>query len=71
MYVCVCSFPEHKNTQNTCTHTHTHAQDEHPTGFMCEGALLSRPLSPMRHALAATLQFLGGVLPPHLGYHPG
>ncbi len=45
-------------------------QDEHPLGFMCEGALLSRPLSPMRHALAATLQHLGGVLPPHLGYHP-
>lgn len=46
------------------------AQDEHPTGFMCNGALLARPLSPMRHALAATLQYLGGALPPHLGYHP-
>ncbi|KAI8467147.1 MAG: hypothetical protein J3K34DRAFT_431559 [Monoraphidium minutum] len=46
-------------------------QDEHPTGFMCDGALLSRPLSPMRHALAATLLHLGGVLPPHIGYHPG
>ncbi|GBF97200.1 hypothetical protein Rsub_10061 [Raphidocelis subcapitata] len=45
-------------------------QDEHPTGFMCGGALLPRPLSPMRHALAATLQYLGGALPPHLGYHP-
>jgi len=32
---------------------------------------MSRPLSPLRHALAATLQHLGGVLPPHLGYHPG
>ena len=45
-------------------------QDEHPTGFACDGGLLSRPLSPMRHALAATLQHLGGVLPPHLGFHP-
>ncbi|KIZ06099.1 hypothetical protein MNEG_1854 [Monoraphidium neglectum] len=47
------------------------SQDEHPTGFMCEGSLLSRPLSPLRHALAAVLQHLGGVLPPHLGYNPG
>jgi hypothetical protein len=37
---------------------------------MCDGSLVSRPLSPMRHALAATLQHLGGVLPPHLAYHP-
>ena len=46
-------------------------QDEHPAGFACNGALLSRPLSPLRHALAAALRHLGGVLPPHLGHHPG
>jgi hypothetical protein len=44
--------------------------DEHPTGMMCGGSLLARPLSPLRHALAATLTHLGGVLPPHLGYDP-
>lgn len=37
---------------------------------MCEGFLLARPLSPLKHALAAVLQHLGGVLPPHLGYNP-
>ena len=45
-------------------------RDEHPTGMMCNGALMSRPLSPLKEALAATLQFLGGVLPPHIGYNP-
>eukprot|EP00878_Enallax_costatus_P020352 GHUV01021506.1.p1 GENE.GHUV01021506.1~~GHUV01021506.1.p1 ORF type:complete len:850 (+),score=172.67 GHUV01021506.1:211-2760(+) len=44
-------------------------QDEHPTGMMCDGVLLQRPLSPLKHALSAVLQHLGGVLPPHLGYH--
>ncbi|KAG1665506.1 hypothetical protein FOA52_009768 [Chlamydomonas sp. UWO 241] len=46
-------------------------EDEHPTGMMCNGALQSRPLSPLRDALAAVLQALGGVLPPHIGYNPG
>lgn len=46
-------------------------QDEHPTGMMCDGILLHRPLSPLKHALSAVLQHLGGVLPPHLGYNPG
>ena len=32
---------------------------------------MSRPLSPVKEALAATLTYLGGVLPPHLGYNPG
>lgn len=45
-------------------------EDEHPTGMMCNGALLSRPLSPLKEALAAVLTFLGGVLPPHIGYSP-
>mmetsp|Transcript_38308 Transcript_38308/g.85303 ORF Transcript_38308/g.85303 Transcript_38308/m.85303 type:complete len:1048 (+) Transcript_38308:131-3274(+) len=45
--------------------------DEHPTGMMCGGSLLARPLSPLKDALAATLLYLGGVLPPHLGYNPG
>ncbi|KAJ9520835.1 hypothetical protein QJQ45_014031 [Haematococcus lacustris] len=44
--------------------------DEHPTGMMCGGALLARPLSPLKEALSATLTHLGGVLPPHLGYNP-
>ena len=38
--------------------------------MMCGGALLARPLSPLREALSATLTHLGGVLPPHLGYNP-
>ena len=38
--------------------------------MMCNGALMSRALSPLKDALAAVLQFLGGVLPPHLGYDP-
>jgi hypothetical protein len=59
----------HSNSNSNSNHHHP-KQDEHPTGFMCDGGLLSRPLSPMRHALTATLQHLGGVLPPHLGYHP-
>eukprot|EP00879_Flechtneria_rotunda_P013168 GHRR01013753.1.p1 GENE.GHRR01013753.1~~GHRR01013753.1.p1 ORF type:complete len:943 (+),score=342.78 GHRR01013753.1:553-3381(+) len=46
-------------------------QDEHPTGMMCDGILLQRPLSPLKHALSAVVQHLGGVLPPHLGYNPG
>lgn len=45
-------------------------RDEHPTGMMCGGALLARPLSPLKESLAATLVHLGGVLPPHLGYNP-
>ncbi|MEW5314243.1 MAG: hypothetical protein WDW38_005754 [Sanguina aurantia] len=43
-------------------------QDEHPIGMMCGGSLLARPLSALKEALAATLQYLGVVLPPHLGY---
>ncbi len=39
-------------------------------GMMCNGALLSRPFSPLKDALAAVLQHLGGVLPPHLAYNP-
>jgi hypothetical protein len=46
-------------------------EDEPPMGVSCDGYLLSRPPSPLRHALAAVLQHLGGVLPPHLGYRPG
>jgi len=46
-------------------------RDEHPTGMMCDGILLQRPLSPLKHALSAVLQHLGGILPPHLGYNPG
>jgi hypothetical protein len=38
---------------------------------MCDGILLQRPLSPLKHALSAVLQHLGGILPPHLGYNPG
>ncbi len=38
---------------------------------MCDGILLQRPLSPLKHALMAVLQHLGGVLPPHLGYNLG
>ncbi|KXZ55672.1 hypothetical protein GPECTOR_2g1222 [Gonium pectorale] len=45
-------------------------RDEHPTGMMCGGSLVARPVSPLKEALAATLLALGGVLPPHLGYHP-
>lgn len=37
---------------------------------MCGGGLIGRPLSALREALSATLLHLGGVLPPHLGYHP-
>lgn len=37
--------------------------------MMCDGVLLQRPLSPLKHALSAVLQHLGGVLPPHLGYN--
>lgn len=37
---------------------------------MCNAALLSRPLSPLKHALAAVLTHLGGLLPPQLGYSP-
>jgi hypothetical protein len=43
---------------------------EHPTGMMCGGSLLARPLSPLKESLAAVLAYLGGVLPPHLGYNP-
>ncbi len=39
--------------------------------MMCGGALMARPLSPLREALSATLTHLSGVLPPHLGYSPG
>lgn len=39
--------------------------------MMCDGILLQRPLSPLKHALSAILQHLGGILPPHLGYNPG
>lgn len=39
--------------------------------MMCDGILLQRPLSPLKHALSAILQHLGGILPPHLGYDPG
>jgi len=46
-------------------------EDEPPLGISCDGYLLSRPPSPLRHTLAAVLQHLGGVLPPHLGYRPG
>lgn len=49
----------------------TDRRDEHPTGMMCDGILLQRPLSPLKHALSAILQHLGGILPPHLGYNPG
>lgn len=45
-------------------------RDEHPTGMMCGGTLVARPISPLKEALAATLRHLGGVLPPHLGYNP-
>ncbi|KAG2435642.1 hypothetical protein HXX76_006844 [Chlamydomonas incerta] len=45
-------------------------RDEHPTGMMCGGNLVARPISPLKEALAATLLHLGGVLPPHLGYNP-
>lgn len=45
-------------------------RDEHPTGMMCGGNLVARPISPLKEALAATLMHLGGVLPPHLGYNP-
>lgn len=45
-------------------------KDEHPVGFTCESKLQSRPSSPLKDALAAMLQHLGGVLPPHLGYRP-
>ncbi|GIL57470.1 hypothetical protein Vafri_12700 [Volvox africanus] len=45
-------------------------RDEHPTGMMCGGMLLARPISPLKESLAATLLHLGGVLPPHLGYNP-
>lgn len=38
--------------------------------MMCDGILLQRPLSPLKHALLAVLQHLGGILPPHLGYNP-
>jgi len=37
---------------------------------MCRGALLARPLSPLKAALGAALLHLGGVLPPQLGYSP-
>ncbi|EFJ49585.1 hypothetical protein VOLCADRAFT_89945 [Volvox carteri f. nagariensis] len=45
-------------------------RDEHPTGMMCGGMLVARPISALKEALAATLLHLGGVLPPHLGYNP-
>ncbi|GAX80726.1 hypothetical protein CEUSTIGMA_g8161.t1 [Chlamydomonas eustigma] len=45
-------------------------QDEHPTGMMCNGALMSRSHAPEKEALGAVLQFLGGVLPPHMGVNP-
>ena len=45
-------------------------EDEHPTGFMCQGSLLSRPLSPLKEALGAVLTHLGGILPTHIGYDP-
>ena len=38
--------------------------------MMCNGALMPRPKSPLKEALTAVLQYLGGVLPPHLGYNP-
>jgi len=50
--------------------SNTARDDEHPTGMMCGGALLARPLSPLKEALGAVLTHLGGVLPPHLGYDP-
>ena len=43
--------------------------DEHPSSITCNGVLVSRPLSPLKEALAAVLTYLGGVLPPHLGYN--
>eukprot|EP00798_Chlamydomonas_sp_ICE-L_P013742 gene13741-19644_t len=44
--------------------------DEHPSGMMCNNQLMARPLSPLKEALSAVLQHLGGILPPHLGYDP-
>eukprot|EP00798_Chlamydomonas_sp_ICE-L_P020486 gene20486-27274_t len=47
-----------------------HYNDEVPTGMSCNDALVARPLSPMKEALAVTLTYLGGVLSSHLGYDP-
>mmetsp|Transcript_32185 Transcript_32185/g.96098 ORF Transcript_32185/g.96098 Transcript_32185/m.96098 type:complete len:1123 (-) Transcript_32185:516-3884(-) len=51
--------------------SNTAKDDEHPLGMMCNGALQSRPLSPLKDALSAVLLALGGVLPLQLGYNAG
>eukprot|EP00210_Caulerpa_lentillifera_P000043 g42.t1 len=44
---------------------------QHPLGITCGGSITGRSLTePLKAALAATLQHLGGLLPPHLGYSP-
>lgn len=44
---------------------------QHPVGITCGGSITgTTPSAPLKAAVAATLQHLGGVLPPHLGYSP-
>ncbi|GMH36984.1 hypothetical protein BSKO_04857 [Bryopsis sp. KO-2023] len=44
---------------------------QHPMGVTCNGHMVGQSLAaPLKASLAATLQHLGGVLPPHLGYSP-
>lgn len=44
---------------------------QHPLGITCNGNMMGQTLgSPLKFALSATLQHLGGLLPPHLGYSP-
>lgn len=44
---------------------------QHPLGITCNGNMMGQTLgSPLKSALSATLQHLGGLLPPHLGYSP-
>ena len=44
---------------------------QHPLGITCGDAVMGQTLSaPLKATLAAVLQHLGGLLPPHLGYSP-
>lgn len=44
---------------------------QHPMGFVCNGVVVGQMLAaPLKAAVAAVMQHLGGLLPPHLGYSP-
>lgn len=48
-----------------------HSRGLNPMGIICNRHMVGNTISSsMKSALAATMQYLGGILPPHLGYCP-